>query len=403
MAQTLEEQINTVERALGERMIMHALTIIRPWMNELGENADCEDAFLSIQHDYEELFRDWLTSEDEEREDKLNRLTGATYRLADSVYASLRLHRGLSPEMHGFNGDNPQSVVRYFSSCIRFRDSDFEWLSAVLNDESQSSIALMAVASMARNLRECFNERVFLALIDGINAANHVVGEQCLANVMLLLIHYDVRIDFFPDIQKAFMEAVGDSEEAFVTLGAIIRSVKMSLRDMLAKQEMTLEDLPEELRNLLDASSQSDISVVSSWMPGSETEYISGLIQILPETWIYDVLVGDDPERQRMIAYAYLSVGKMDMFWNNSNEAEQWLVKKLRSGKATAIDYINYGHCLLLRGDRMMAFENYRQARQMCKSAKEFFTLFRPDRNQLVDQGVPVEQVYLIEDQLLAK
>ena len=138
-------------------------------------------------------------------------------------------------------------------------------------------------------------------------------------------------------------------------------------------------------------------------MPGSETEYISGLIQILPETWIYEVLVGDDPERQRMIAYAYLSVGKMDMFWNNSNEAEQWLVKKLRSGKATAIDYINYGHCLLLRGDRMMAFENYRQARQMCKSAKEFFTLFRPDRNQLVDQGVPVEQVYLIEDQLLAK
>ena len=50
----------------------------------------------------------------------------------------------------------------------------------------------------------------------------------------------------------------------------------------------------------------------------------------------------------------------------------------------------------------MMAYENYRTAREMCKGAKEFFALFRPDRRQLVDRGVPIEQVYLIEDQLLS-
>ena len=65
------------------------------------------------------------------------------------------------------------------------------------------------------------------------------------------------------------------------------------------------------------------------------------------------------------------------------------------------MDYINYGHCLLLKGDRMMAFENYRQARQLCGNVKDFFNLFRPDRRQLVDCGVPVEFIYLIEDQLL--
>ena len=402
MAQTIEEQINTIERALGERMIIHALTIIRTWLNELGENPSYEATFLHIQRDYSDLFRIWLTYEDPERESELNQLTSATYRLADSVYASLRLHRGLSPEMRGFNPENPQSVVRYFSSCIFLRDSDFEWLTAVLSDESRSSIALMAVASLARNLRECFQERTFLALIEGIRAANHVVAEQCLANAMLLLVHYDVRIDFFPDLQHAFLEAIEeDNEDAFATLGAIIRSAKMSLRDMLAKQELTMDDLPEELRSLIDSSNQSDISVVSSWMPGSETEYISGLIQILPETWLYEVLVGEDPERQRMIAFAYLSIGKMDLLWEHSDVAEQWLVKKLRGGKGKAIDYINYGHCLLLRGDRMMAFENYREARTMCKSAKEFYALYRPDRNMLVEQGVPVEQIYLLEDQLL--
>ena len=48
----------------------------------------------------------------------------------------------------------------------------------------------------------------------------------------------------------------------------------------------------------------------------------------------------------------------------------------------------------------MMAVENYRQARSLCKSVKAFHELFRPDRGFLVDKGVPLEQVYLIEDQM---
>ena len=90
----------------------------------------------------------------------------------------------------------------------------------------------------------------------------------------------------------------------------------------------------------------------------------------------------------------------MDLVWDKTDRAERWLVQRLRSDKATTMDYINYGHCLMLRGDRMMAYENYRQARSMCKTAKVFYTLFRPDRHLLVEHGVPVEQVYLIEDQL---
>jgi hypothetical protein len=36
----------------------------------------------------------------------------------------------------------------------------------------------------------------------------------------------------------------------------------------------------------------------------------------------------------------------------------------------------------------------------MCKHVKDFYALFRPDRGELVDRGVPLEQVYLIEDKL---
>jgi len=402
MSQSLEEQLNTLERALGERMINHALVVARQWMRELGENNPYEQAFTDIQMQYAELFDNFLTSEDPEREQKLDALTTDTYRLVDAVYVSLRLRRGLSPEMHGFNRQNPQSVMHYFSSCLCLTEADLEWLRLVMNDESQASIALMAVAAIAKCLRECFSEQSLGILIEGINAVNNVVAEQCLANAMILLVHYDVRIDFYPQLQDAFVEAIGDGDSAFETLCAMIRSSKVTLRDLLARRELSYDDLPEELKDLLSATgSANDISGIASWMPSSESEYMSGLIQILPDTWLYQVLVGEDFERRHIIEATYLSIGKMDLVWDNIEPAEKWLLNRLRSDKATTMDYINYGHCLMLRGDRMMAYESYRQARAMCKSPKEFFALFRPDRRELVEHGVPVEQVYLIEDQLL--
>ena len=106
-------------------------------------------------------------------------------------------------------------------------------------------------------------------------------------------------------------------------------------------------------------------------------------------------------EREGQIAGEFLAVGRMDLMWDHTNHAEQFLIKLLRDGSTNPKDYINYAHCLLLRGDRIMAYENYRQARSMCSGVKQFFALFRPDRKRLVDKGVPVEQVYLIEDMML--
>ena len=402
MAQSLEEQVNVIERALGERMIMHALAIFRVWLNELGEENTYEEAYNDLLTRYMSFFSSYLTADDSpEREQQLTDMTSEAYRMMDSAYVALRLKRGLSPEMHGFNQENPQSVMRYFSSCIRFRDEDLGWLNRVFSDASYASIGLVAVAALSKNLRECFNEGAFMALINGISSESPVVAEQCLANSLLLLIHYDVRIDFFPSIQEAFMEAIDDGSVAFDTICAMIRSTNVSLRDMLAKQEINFEDLPQELQDLLSMTG-SDISGVAAWMPSSEREYMSGLMQILPDTWLYSVLVEDNEERERIIKFMFLSIGKMDLLWDDTEAAERWLVGKMRSNEATTMDYINYGHCLLLRGDRMMAYENYRQARSMCKNSKEFYALFRPDRRQLVDHGVPMEQVYLLEDQLLA-
>ena len=139
MAQNLDEQVNTIERALGERMIRHALIILRSWLIELGDDNPFEARYLEIRNQYKTLFDDFLTSEDPEREEQLNKLTGDTYRLTDDIYAAIRLRKGLAPEMHGFNGQNPQSIMHYWSGCEQFKESDFEWLRDILNDPSRSA------------------------------------------------------------------------------------------------------------------------------------------------------------------------------------------------------------------------------------------------------------------------
>lgn len=406
MAQGLDEQINTVERALGECMIEHALAVVRVWLNELGENNPFEDAFRSIETQYEKVFQIWLNSDDEENEAKLNKLTGDAYQLVDAVYVEIRLKRGLSPQMHGFNPESPQSLIQYFSSCIKMQQKDHEWLREAMRDANKVGMALVAITALVRNLRECFSIEGILTLIEGFEAENDIVADQCLANVITLLIHYDIRMDFFPQIQDAFVAELTDMGDnlnhVFDVLCAIIKSSRRDWLESYAVGEMALSDLPNELQKLVEATGiQNDIKTFYSWVPKSESEYMAGLVQIFPQTWLYEVLIKGNAEYERNLTYTYLSIGNRDLMWDFPEVGEQWYVNVLRRGSDQPMDYINYGHCLMLKGDRMMAYEAYRQARQMCKSAKDFLALFRPDRRNLVERGVLLEHVYLIEDRML--
>ena len=397
--------MNIVERALGERMIEHAMTVIRAWLNELGEGHPYEAAFSSIQRRYNEVFRAWLGSDDEHTDEQLNALTGEAYQLADAAYADLRLRRGLSPDMHGYNPKNPQSVMQYFGNCLRLQPADYQWLHDTLHGEDNASIGLIAVGALVSNMRENFSIDGMMAIIDGMYSEREVVSEQCMAYLFTLLIHYDIRIDYFPQIQEAFIKALRevdeDGERAFEVLCALVRSVDYRWTQFGDDHKDLMEQIPEDLRSMLSMIGMDHGAPVISWMPKSEQEYMQGLMQLLPDTWLYSVLIAEDPHREQMIAGAYLVSGHMDLLWDNRQLAENYLREALRKGSENPHDYINYGHCLLLKGDRIMAYENYKQARQLCKNSKEFLAYFRPDRVALADHGIPLEQVYLIEDQLL--
>lgn len=405
MAQSLEEQVGVVERALGECMIGTALVIVRSWLNEIGENNPYEEAFASIQKRYGELFTEWLNIDDPAAEEELDNLTGETYLMVDAVYADLRLKRGLSPDMHGFNHDSVQSVLNYFENCIRLRPEDLEWFHDIVSDDEHADLALVAATALGRNLRTCFSVDGMLALIDGMNAENEVVADQCISQMLELLILYDVRIDFFPNIQDAFVSAMAtndSSDHVFEVLCALVEATERKWLEMFATGMYNTSMLPPELQKMIETSGlEHDLKTLLQWLPDPTNNFLSELIPLIPDTWLYAVMIEDYPERERALTYVCVHAGYRDLLWDHPDVAEQVYLHTLRDGTDKPIDYINYAHCLLLKGDRMMAYESYKQARKLCKTSKEFFALFRPDRRQLVDHGIPLEHVYMLEDQLL--
>lgn len=398
---SLDEQVYTIEHALSERMIKLVFTVLRQWTIELG-NSDYLDRMHALEDNYSQTFKYYLTNEDADRDQVLDKLTLDAYRLVDEVYVDLRLKRGLSPHVHGFNENNIQSVMQYFSSCIKFSESDFEWLGSVLSDPKRQGIAMMALAALSPNLRECFNERMMYLLIDAINNGSNVAADQALASVILLMVHYDSRLYYYPDLQEAFVNAIGDGERAFHVMNALIQSIGHDLHKLVLDTNVNPDDVPQVLHDIIEKDfGDIDVDDVITFMPVGEKDYLSDIIELLPATWVYSTIVEDDEHRESVMDMAYMEAGSMERMLEDIDAAEQFLINRLRGDHARPVDYINYGHCCFIRGDRLMAFENYRQARSMCKSLQEFCDIFRPTRRVLLEKDVPLEQIYLMEDNLM--
>ena len=402
---TLDEQRNMMEHAMTERMLNHAFVVLRQWAHELGF-APYVDRIHSLEDNYKQLFDYYLVGNDPDRDAIHDQLTTEVYRLGDEMYADMCLKQGKAPEMHGFDCTNISSVMTYFTSCMHLQEEDLDWLVEAANDSEQSAMAFVAVAALSANLRETFNEDALMAMIDIVNASNTATADQALASLILLLAQWDIRVDYFPKMQEAFLEQIGDGERAFLLMTALMRASNKSIKEMIDTEHITPDDIPEELHDILGEEFSAEdmeksMDRLSKLMPKTEHAYIEAIVEMLPDTWVFDVIVGEDEQRAVRVDRLYLELGSMCFMWDNLEEAEKWLIDRLRSGVAKPQDYINYGHCCFLKGDKMMAFENYLEGKRLCKSTRDFFDLFRPDRKILVEKGIPLEQVYLMEDHLL--
>lgn len=393
----LEEQRNIIERALSERMLHHVLTILRQWTKEVG-TARYEDRIQSLEDNYRCTFDYFLGNDDADRDEVLGRLSHDAYCLADELYGDIRIKRGMSPELNDFNADDTESVLRYFATCVHLREEDLDWFDEVVHDKSRGATALVLVAALSKNLREVFQEEALCRLIMATDSPSEMVKSQAIMFSIMLMAQWDIRMDFFQKVLETFMAYLRDEEATFGALMTMVTMSEANLKRIMVDELKELDEMPEELMDFMD---KSQLSKLSDMVTNSEAEYIRAIVEILPQTWVFDMIMYDNERYQEQIAMQYLSIGRMNLVWDHIDKAEDWLVERLRSGEAKPVDYINYGHCCFLRGDRSMAYENYREARARLKSARKFMELFRPDRKALVDKGVPLDDIYFIEDQLV--
>ena len=386
----IEEQHHTLEHALSERMINHALTILRDWDRQLGGGL-YSDRILALEQNYHSMFEYYLSTDDPDRDSIHDSMTTETYRLLDDMYADMRLKKGLAREISAFNPERPDSVVDYFSNCVHLREEDYEWWQELMANEERPGLALFAITAMNHNLREQFNEASLRCMIDALNLEQSMVHSQLMVFTILSLVQWDIRIDYFPELQNAFVEQIGDGEFAFAAMCSLIKAPFVKNAEEIAQIEWDGDE----------ATLFDKLKDMSKQVPQDEADFLKEIAMMLPDTWVYSVLVGDDEVRLAHVEEVYLETGNMMLMWDRLDEAEDWLIDRLRSDQATPEDYMNYGHCCFVKGDRLMAYENYREARRRCSSLRQFYDMFRPDRRMLVEKGIPLEQVYMMEDQML--
>lgn len=434
-------------------MLHHADSVLRQWAKELGE-IEWFDRLKGLQDSYQQTFEYYLTGANTDRDDVLLETTHGYYNLADDMFAKMRLKRGEAPTMYGFGPDNRDSAINYFGQSVTIRDEELDWLYEIAQDDKQQGMAICLVAALAANIRCGFREKYLLCLV-AISELHTPVAEQALAQVIILLAQYDLRIDFFPEIQDRMTAIVQNSNECFYTLGAMIRSVKK--QDVTQLDEEAIDNLPEELYDALDATHENMQERLAEEMNRIEP-FMREIAEIMPDTWIFSLICDTDRKRESM-ARMYVNIGmqqqafegcmmnrtdivqddelRADMLLYNElyaealdiyealdqagkssdrirfrigwcalltgeyELAEQYMIGRLRQKNVTIDDYINYGHLCWVRGDRLTAYENYREARRMSNSIKRFKESFCPDRKLLTQMGIPLDQVYLMEDNLV--
>lgn len=418
---------------LSQRMLLHAENILRQWAIQVGRQ-EFFDRIASLSSRYDATFQYYLStpvhydgdpncSIDDERDLMLDELTHEYYNLADDILTALALKEGTFPTMKGFDRESEESTMRYFSFAVPLQDEDLEWLEAECILGEREDMMVRLVSALAANIRQhVFSEKAVLCLIRCAQGPCEPIAYQAVAQLIMLLAYYDTRIDYYPAIQDAFRDLVADGERAFALLCAVLsddqsRDAAPEIRELFRS---TLEILPgtgvfsaicttdeqrQEVARLYVNLGMNEQAFDMSLLGRSD---IITDRELLADYYVYNELYDDAlTEYQYLIdnglatSRTYFRAGWCALMVGDLEHAEQYMIRRLREPKPTTEDYLNYGHLCFVKGDKATAYEYYIEARRKAGSLRRFKDTFCPDRKVLADMGLPLQEIYLMEDRLV--
>ena len=218
-------------------MLGHALAILRPVVMETG-NALLADQLQSIQQNYRYLVDYFLSgTNDPRRSELIDAMIHDTYELVDEVYLAHRLQNNTDYEFREMlRPDNCVIPTYPDPESVDNADPTFRtmWLSKpdddhlllfrkLIADPAMEIEAYLAISGLTLSLLRSFSEKGFLALIEA--AEEHYlipIRERAWVSVLLLLLVYDDRLRFFPDIVAAVQDLLdSDDQRVFATTAMV--------------------------------------------------------------------------------------------------------------------------------------------------------------------------------------
>ena len=99
-------------------------------------------------------------------------------------------------------------------------------------------------------------------------------------------------------------------------------------------------------------------------------------------------------------ANAQRAIGSCNFMTAKYDEAVRFFDKLLHSDESQSSDWLNAGHVYLAQNNIRQALECYRHVESNCQTHDEFMKLYLADKNALLEQGIPEENIYLVPDML---
>ena len=246
----MEKTFAAISRSLSGQMLSNAFALMRPWIVELstkdGQSSGWSDRFQSLQHNYQYLVDYFRSGEDDpQRSEVTQALIREAYMLADEAYLEKRLQESFSYEFSqmlafqmapvspyvqsedDLNG--PPQVFRFFWLCKHLEDFDLDVLEKYIANEKMEEEALLGISGVTLNLLRCFSETgvLFLMKICGGKYETSIL-ERAWVGLMLVMMHYDRRMRFFPAVTNTFLDLLATEEGSAFALAAFASLVRTS-------------------------------------------------------------------------------------------------------------------------------------------------------------------------------
>ena len=244
----MDKAFLTISKSLSGMMLGHALTLLRPWVAELSKNGQTtlSDRLQSLQENYQYVVDYYLSGEDDPyRSEVIHSLTREAYLLLDEVWLEKRLHESTSYEFQQMlalqanpsspyveNKDDvagPPQVFQFFWLCKTLEEFDLEVLYGYIHDEQMEEEALLGISGVTLNLLRCFSEKGILFLLKVCGETLPIPTlERAWTSLMLVLLHYDIRLRFFPQIIDAFSDLLTTETGSAFALSAMSAMIQTS-------------------------------------------------------------------------------------------------------------------------------------------------------------------------------